>query len=67
MCNQGRVINREQLLDAVWGDDGDVDLRTVDVHIGRLRQALSNITNPKGTDIVRTVRSVGYVIDKIKS
>ncbi len=67
LCNQGRVIKREQLLDAVWGDDGDVDLRTVDVHIGRLRQALSNITNPKGADIVRTVRSVGYVIDKIKS
>ena len=37
----GRVFSREQLLDAVWGRDVYVELRTVDVHIRRLRKALN--------------------------
>ncbi|MFM8939137.1 MAG: phosphate regulon transcriptional regulator PhoB, partial [Phenylobacterium sp.] len=41
MQNPGRVFSREQLLDAVWGSDVYVEARTVDVHIGRLRKALS--------------------------
>jgi len=57
----GRVFSREQLLDAVWGHDVYVEPRTVDVHIRRLRKAL----NAGGDlDVVRTVRSAGYAIDR---
>jgi two-component system, OmpR family, phosphate regulon response regulator PhoB len=56
----GRVFSREQLLDAVWGRDAEVELRTVDVHIRRLRKAL----NGSGRhDLIRTVRSAGYSLD----
>ena len=58
--NPGRVFSREQLLDAVWGHDVYVELRTVDVHIRRLRKALN--TNG-GRDLIRTVRSAGYALD----
>ena len=40
MQHPGRVFSREQLLDTVWGSDVYVELRTVDVHVGRLRKAL---------------------------
>jgi two-component system phosphate regulon response regulator PhoB len=56
----GRVFSREQLLDAVWGRDAEVELRTVDVHIRRLRKALNEGGRP---DLVRTVRSAGYALD----
>ena len=56
----GRVFSREQLLDAVWGSDVYVEARTVDVHVGRLRKALS----VEGVgDPVRTVRSAGYALE----
>jgi two-component system, OmpR family, phosphate regulon response regulator PhoB len=55
----GRVFSREQLLDAVWGSDVYVEIRTVDVHIGRLRKAL---TRDGGSDPIRTVRSAGYAL-----
>src|SRR5205809_1493128 len=56
----GRVFSRERLLDAVWSHDPDIDARTVDVHVRRLRQAL----NAEGrSDIIRTVRSAGYSLD----
>jgi len=56
----GRVFSRERLLDAVWGHDSDIESRTVDVHIRRLRKAL----NKEGqSDIIRTVRSAGYSLD----
>jgi len=54
------VFSRERLLDSVWGQDSDIELRTVDVHIRRLRKALNA---NGGTDIVRTVRSAGYALD----
>jgi len=56
----GRVFSREQLLDGVWGHDAEVEMRTVDVHIRRLRKALNAAG---GRDILRTVRSVGYALD----
>ena len=56
MEKPGRVWSREQLLDRVWGRDIYVDTRTVDVHIGRLRKAL---TQHGGGDPVRTVRGAG--------
>lgn len=55
-----RVFSREQLLDSVWGHDVYVELRTVDVHIRRLRKALNGDTLP---DVIRTVRSAGYALD----
>lgn len=55
-----RVFSREQLLDAVWGNDVYVEARTVDVHVGRLRKALNNGAE---FDPIRTVRSAGYSLD----
>jgi len=55
----GRVFSREQLLNAVWGSDVFVEVRTVDVHIGRLRKALNK---HKQGDPIRTVRSAGYAL-----
>ncbi len=61
MQRPGRVFSREQLLDRVWGQDVYVEIRTVDVHIGRLRKAL----NRRGdADPIRTVRSSGYALDE---
>jgi two-component system, OmpR family, phosphate regulon response regulator PhoB len=60
--NPGRVFSREQLLDRVWGHDAELEIRTVDVHIRRLRKALNG---GDGNDLVRTVRSVGYALDTI--
>jgi two-component system, OmpR family, phosphate regulon response regulator PhoB len=57
----GRVFSREQLLDAVWGRDAEVELRTVDVHIRRLRKALNEGGHK---DLVRTVRAAGYALDQ---
>ncbi|WP_369058704.1 phosphate regulon transcriptional regulator PhoB [Caulobacter sp. 73W] len=56
----GRVFSRERLLDAVWGPDVYIDLRTVDVHVGRLRKALNANAD---IDAIRTVRSAGYALD----
>lgn len=58
--NPGRVFSRERLLDAVWSHDPDIDLRTVDVHVRRLRKALND---GDCRDIIRTVRSAGYSLD----
>jgi two-component system phosphate regulon response regulator PhoB len=56
----GRVFSRERLLDSVWGQDSEIEPRTVDVHIRRLRKAI----NAEGrADMIRTVRSAGYALD----
>jgi two-component system phosphate regulon response regulator PhoB len=57
MENPGRVLSRQELLDGVWGRDVYIDGRTVDVHVGRLRKALSH---DRGRDPIRTVRGAGY-------
>ena len=62
MEHPGRVFARGQLLDAVWGSDSDIELRTVDVHIRRLRQA---IAIEGKADPVRTVRSAGYSLEAV--
>ena len=56
----GWVFSRERLLDAVWGHDCDIETRTVDVHIRRLRKAINIGDRP---DLIRTVRSAGYALD----
>ncbi|MEQ1509091.1 MAG: phosphate regulon transcriptional regulator PhoB [Sphingopyxis sp.] len=60
MEHPGRVFSREHLLDSVWSHDSDNELRTVDVHIRRLRKAINGDDLP---DIIRTVRSAGYSLD----
>ncbi len=55
--NPGRVFSRQQLLETVWPHSEDIELRTVDDHIRRLRLALGE------PDMVRTVRSAGYALD----
>jgi two-component system, OmpR family, phosphate regulon response regulator PhoB len=62
--NPRRVFSREQLLDRVWGQDAELELRTVDVHIRRLRRALNA---NGGSDLLRTVRSVGYALDSAET
>jgi two-component system, OmpR family, phosphate regulon response regulator PhoB len=57
MKNPHRVHSRDELQSAVWPADAQIGLRTVDVHIGRLRGALRSVEGP---DLIRTVRSVGY-------
>jgi two-component system, OmpR family, phosphate regulon response regulator PhoB len=64
MQSPGRVYSRAQLLDRVWGQDTEVDERTVDVHVGRLRKHLSRGREP---DPIRTVRSSGYAFDETVS
>lgn len=59
MEKPGRVWSRDALLDRVWGRDINVDSRTVDVHIGRLRKALCRMG---GDDPLRTVRGAGYAL-----
>lgn len=55
-----KVFSRELLLERIWGANVHVELRTVDVHIRRLRKALNE---PGEADLIRTVRSAGYALD----
>ncbi len=57
MERPGRVLTRGQLVTGVWGNDSDIEERTVDVQIKRLRAALNT---GGGKDVIRTVRSAGY-------
>lgn len=57
MTNPHRVHSRDELQTAVWPSSAQIGLRTVDVHIGRLRGALRAAGGP---ELIRTVRSVGY-------
>jgi two-component system phosphate regulon response regulator PhoB len=60
MEHPGRVFSRSRLIDAVWSHDSDIDERTVDVFVRRLRKALNQVDKP---DAIRTVRSEGYALD----
>ncbi|NVE93675.1 phosphate regulon transcriptional regulator PhoB [Erythrobacter sp. HA6-11] len=62
MESPGRVFSRGQLLDGVWGTQSDIELRTVDVHIRRLRKALE-VNGSR--DPIRTVRSAGYSFEAV--
>lgn len=57
LSHPGRVFSRVQLLAEVWGDDGELDERTVDVHVLRLRKALG-----QASGLLQTVRSAGYML-----
>ncbi len=56
----GRVFSREEIRARIWGREAEIDERTVDVHIGRLRKALAR---GRSRDPVRTVRGSGYALD----
>ena len=58
MANKGVVLNRDLLLEKVWGYDYAGDTRTVDVHVVRLRQKLE--PDPSHPTYIETVRGVGY-------
>ena len=58
MRNPNRVYSREALLDAIWGYDNSSDIRTVDVHIRRLREKLER--NPAAPEHILTKWGVGY-------
>ncbi len=55
MQRRGRVQTRDTLLSDVWGYEGDIDTRTVDTHVRRLREKLG-----KAGELIETVRGVGY-------
>lgn len=59
MANPDRVFSRSQLLDKVWSDQLDIEERTVDVHVLRLRKALKGQEN-----LVKTVRGMGYMLSE---
>lgn len=61
--NRGRVYSRENLLDLVWGDSFQGDIRTVDVHMRRLREKLE--TDPARPEYLLTKWGVGYYMAKI--
>jgi len=57
VSRQGKVVTREEIFTAVWGDDVVVGDRTIDVHIRRIREKLS-------TDAIRTIKGVGYKFEE---
>ena len=60
----GRVYSRAQLIDKVWGVGADIDERTVDVHMLRLRKQLAGTA---AADFIETVRGVGYRASNLKT
>ena len=60
-CRPNRVFSRDQLLDAVWGNERFVTPRSVDVYIRRLRDKLES--DPEQPRLLRTVRGAGYLLE----
>ncbi|MBR6080357.1 MAG: response regulator transcription factor [Treponema sp.] len=58
MENAGKVLNRDQIIDAIWGKDHFIDLNTVDVYVGYLR---GKIDQKCGEEYIKTVRGAGYI------
>lgn len=61
--NQNKVLSREYLLKAVWGIDSDLDTRTVDVHVSRVRRALK--ISPAIGYTIKTIYQHGYRLEKL--
>ncbi|MBS1169723.1 MAG: phoB2 [Burkholderiaceae bacterium] len=59
MAHPDRVFSRSQLLDKVWGQHVEIEERTVDVHVLRLRKALKD-----AEFLIKTVRSMGYMLSE---
>ncbi len=61
LLNRDKVIPREMLMDRVWGIDGDITTNNLDAHIKLLRKKIAQITSE---EIIKTVRGVGYKIER---
>jgi two-component system, OmpR family, response regulator len=64
MSNSMRVFSRDQLIEQIWGIDYEGDERTVDVHIKRLRERFTKITDDFQ---IKTVRGIGYLLEAKRS
>jgi two-component system alkaline phosphatase synthesis response regulator PhoP len=58
VINRGRSISREEILESVWGYDANITTRTIDTHVGWLRQKLED--EPKNPKLILTVFGYGY-------
>ena len=58
LVNAGRVLQRETLIDRIWGHDYVGDTKTLDVHIKRLRSKLE--ADPSNPTLITTIRGLGY-------
>ncbi|MCT4635580.1 MAG: winged helix-turn-helix domain-containing protein [Rickettsiales bacterium] len=61
----GKVLSREHIMNHVWGYGSQVEPRTIDVHINRLRSALKE--DEDETSLIRTIRSAGYSLNVVRS
>lgn len=61
IVNAGKVLSRNEILDAIWGEEHFIDENIVDVYIGYLRAKISDVTKE---EYIKTVRGVGYIIEK---
>lgn len=57
--NPSEVCDRDALIEACWPKTAEVELRTVDIHVGHIRRALSG----SGPDLIRTIRGRGYALE----
>ena len=63
LSHRGKVLSRSQLLEEIWDAAGDfVNDNTLTVYIKRLREKLED--NPQGPQIIKTVRGVGYKLER---
>jgi two-component system phosphate regulon response regulator PhoB len=63
MTNNNRVLTREKIVNKIWGNETEIDSRTIDVHIKRLRASLKN----NGLEeTIETVRGSGYKLSESK-
>ncbi|ASY73818.1 Phosphate regulon transcriptional regulatory protein PhoB (SphR) (plasmid) [Sinorhizobium fredii CCBAU 83666] len=61
MENRGNVCSRDELIGAAWPDNIHIDIRTVDVHISRLRKSLKEILPH---NVIRTIRPIGHAVEE---
>ena len=61
MSDQKKVFSRNEIIEGVWGENHQIDKRTVDVHINRIRALLKDPEDKQ--HIIKTVRSLGYCIE----
>lgn len=59
--NAGKVLSRNEILDAIWGKEHFIDENIVDVYIGYLRSKIGDVTKD---EYIKTVRGIGYIIEK---
>jgi DNA-binding response OmpR family regulator len=59
MRNSGRVLTRDRLLEAVWGNEREVESNTLDVYVRQLRSKIEPVGSVK---LIQTIRGIGYAI-----